>query len=219
MITKARERFPFDLLEDPAELASFEGWSEHVYRDLMALQEGSLSRQDFDEKDLRRSAILVLDLTGFTETTIRGGAPQSFLRILDAQRVCLPVLRQRGAGFVRTFADDIVALFDDPGPALDAALDIHARTWEYQKLHPREHDPAECCIGIGFGPIYAIGPNHAMGDEMNRASKLGEDTARGGETLVTEGAYATLEQHPRVRFEPQADDDLLFPFYRATRSS
>jgi len=79
-------------------------------------------------------------------------------------------------------------------------------------------DPAECCIGIGFGPIYAIGPNHAMGDEMNRASKLGEDTARGGETLVTEAAYATLEQRPRVRFEPQADDDLLFPFYRATRS-
>ena len=76
--------------------------------------------------------------------------------------------------------------------------------------------PAECCIG--FGPICVIGPNHAMGDEMNRASKLGEDTARGGETLVTEGVYATLEQHTGLRFEPQADDDLLFPFYRATRT-
>jgi adenylate cyclase len=218
MTSKARERSSFDLLEDPAELASFEGWSEEVYRDLMALQAGSFSREAFDEKYLRRSAILVLDLTGFTETAIRGGALQSFLRILDAQRVCLPILRQGGAAFVRTFADDIVALFDDPGPALDAALDIHARTWEFQKLQPREHDPAECCIGIGFGPIYAIGPNHAMGDEMNRASKLGEDTARGGETLVTEGAYAALEQHTGVRFEPQADDDLLFPFYRATRT-
>ena len=216
MSTRANEGLPFELLEDPAELAGFQGWSEEVYRDLIALQKGRLSREAFDEKYLRRSAILVLDLTGFTETTIRGGALESFLRILDAQRVCLPILRQRGAGFVRTFADDIVALFDDPGPALDAALDIHARTWEYQKLHPREHDPAECCIGIGFGPIYAIGPNHAMGDEMNRASKLGEDTARGGETLLTEGAYTILEKHPGVRFEPQAGDDLLFPFYRAT---
>jgi len=80
-------------------------------------------------------------------------------------------------------------------------------------------DPAECCIGIGFGPIYAIGPNHAMGDEMNRASKLGEDTARGGETLVTEDAYATLAPHTGVRFEPKADDDLLFPFYRATHTA
>jgi hypothetical protein len=24
-------------------------------------------------------------------------------------------------------------------------------------------DSAECCIGIGSGPIYAIGPNHTMG--------------------------------------------------------
>ena len=34
---------PFELLEAPEVLASCHGWSEEVYRDLMALQDGSLS--------------------------------------------------------------------------------------------------------------------------------------------------------------------------------
>ena len=68
-------------------------------------------------------------------------------------------------------------------------------------------------IGIGFGPVYAIGPNLSMGDEMNRASKLGEDTARGGETLITEAAREALGERPGVRFHPQSSDDLLFSYF------
>jgi len=30
--------------------------------------------------------------------------------------------------------------------------------------------PLQCCIGLGWGDVYAIGPNLAMGAEMNRAS-------------------------------------------------
>jgi hypothetical protein len=64
--------------------------------------------------------------------------------------------------------------------------------------------------------VYAIGPNLAMGDEMNRASKLGEDTARGNETLVTSNAYFALRSRPDVLFEQVASDDQLFPYYRAS---
>ena len=53
-----------------------------------------------------------------------------------------------------------------------------------------------------------------MGDEMNRASILGEDTARGGETLVTESARAALEARGDVRFVAQSIDGVGFPFYR-----
>ena len=34
---------PFDLMEDPGELAGFLGWREEVYRDLLALESGELS--------------------------------------------------------------------------------------------------------------------------------------------------------------------------------
>jgi len=207
-------RFPFELLDDPVELSSFQGWSEQVYHDLLALKRGELSSDEFDAKYLCRRAILVLDLTGFTESTMRGGALVSFLRILDAQTVCLPVLRERGAQLIRTFADDIVALFSEASGALDAALDMHERTDHFGRGNDRA---AECCVGIGYGDVYSIGPNLAMGDEMNRASKLGEDTARGGETLLTEGAYQALRAREGLVVEPQTSDDLLFPYFRLER--
>jgi class 3 adenylate cyclase len=167
--------------------------------DLLAVQQGRMSPTQFDERHLGHRAILVLDLTGFTESAVRHGALQGFLRILNAQRVCLPVLSEHHAGFVRTFADDVVALFQHAGDALDAALEIQRRAALYKRSAP--------------GPIDA-GPNHAMGDEMNRTSKLGEDTARGGETLLTEGAYHAVRERSDLSFEPQTSDDLLFPYFR-----
>jgi len=204
---------PYPFLDDPAELARFEGWTHEQLADLLAVRAGTLPARDFDAKYQVERAILVLDLTGFTETAMKGGALHSFLRVLDAHGICLPVMREHGALFVRTFADDIVALFDEPVAAVGAALEAHRRTDHFARAG-RSPDPARCCIGIGYGTVYAIGPNHAMGDEMNRASKLGEDLARGGETLLTENAHAAVAragEHALARVEA---DDVLFPYYR-----
>jgi class 3 adenylate cyclase len=208
---------PYALLQDPAALARFGGWSESVYRDFMALQRGDLTIEAFDSKYLARKAILVLDMTGFTVTTTRSGSLDGLLRILDAQKVCLPALQECGASFVRTFADDIVSTFRAPGEALDAALLIHERVADFNRSDRCGRSPPDCCIGIGYGSVYEIGPNYSMGDEMNRASKLGEDTARGGETLLTEGAHTALAGRRDVVFERQRQDDLLFPYWRAFR--
>jgi hypothetical protein len=67
-----RPTLPFELLEEPAELARYQGWSRTVYEDLLAVQEGRLSHQAFDAKHLHETAILVLDLTGFTLAAARG---------------------------------------------------------------------------------------------------------------------------------------------------
>ena len=212
--TCMKEKIDFELLSNPEELARYRGWSEEIYRDLLSVEENRMSEAEFDDKYLSEKAILVLDLTGFTETAMRQGAVHSFVRVLDAHKLCLPVLSDQRADFVRVFADDIVALFPEPDQALDAALEIHRRTNSnaWQKDSSIQH--AHCCIGLGFGPVYSIGPNLAMGDEMNRASKLGEDIARGGETLVSEGAYQALRARSDVVFEEQVTDDPLFGYYR-----
>ena len=209
-----KERIDFTLMADPAELARYRGWSEEIYRDLLSVEENRMSEAEFDDKYLSEKAILVLDLTGFTETAMKKGAVHSFLRVLDAHKLCLPVLNDKCAEFVRVFADDIVALFPAADQALEAALEIHRRTNSetWLKSGPIQH--ARCCIGLGFGPVYTIGPNLAMGDEMNRVSKLGEDIARGGETLVSEGAYQALRDRSDVIFEEQVTDDPLFGYYR-----
>ncbi len=205
------------LLDDVETLASFKGWSREVYRDFFRLREGDISEADFREKYCRQRAILAIDMTGFTLSAIEVGEIQSLVRIFDAQRAILPVLQDGGAELIRCFADDIVALFRDAGTAVDAALEIHRRIREFNASALASAHPTVCCAGIGFGSVFAIGPNLAQGDEMNRASKLGEDFARGNETLVTERAYEAVAGRDGLCFERQDQDDLLFPYYRVSQ--
>jgi class 3 adenylate cyclase len=201
----------------PEELARCGGWTPDVYRDMLAYQSGRLDKAEFDAKYLYRKAILVMDLTDFTTSCFNGCEIQAFLRILDAQKICVPVLREHDAGLIRAFADDLVALFDDVGRALDAAFEMHRRVQRSAERALAGDNPPRCCIGVGYGEVYAFGPNLAMGDEMNRASKLGEDTARGTETLVTENVYKALRDRKDVDFEPIVDDAWQFPYFRASR--
>ncbi len=209
--------FPHRLLEDVKILASFEGWSEDVYRDFFKLQRGEMTEAEFSDKYHQERAILSIDMTGFTSSAMRRGELQSLLRILDAQRVAIPVLQDFGAKLIRCFADDLVALFHEPNAAVDAAFEIHRRVQLFNASPLASKHPTLCCAGVGFGRVFSIGPNLAQGDEMNRASKLGEDIARGNETLLTERAHAAMADRDDIRFEFQNQDDQLFAFYRATR--
>lgn len=207
--------FPHELLEDARELSTYEGWSEDVYRDFLALRSGDLSEEIFREKYQQRRAILSLDMTGLTSSAIHFGELTSMLRVLDAQRVCIPVLKHFGADIIRCFADDIVAIFSAPDAAVDAAFELHRRVAQFSESELSLEHPTQCCVGIGYGEIFAIGPNLAQGDEMNRASRLGEDIARANETLITERAFEALKKRSDIRFDRQSADDQLFPFYSA----
>ena len=213
-----KPHFPYPLLEAPEHLATFNGWTEEVYRDLLALQVGALTVQDMDAKYMYQAAILTLDLTGFTVQAMKQPQLNALLRILDAQKVCIPALQEHGATLIRAFADDLVALFDDPGHAVDAAFEVHRRVQAFNHSGLSSETPPLACIGIGYGDVYRIGPNLSMGDEMNRAAKLGEDIARGNETLVTSSVYRALRHRSDVLFEQLASDDQLFPYYRASLS-
>ena len=192
------------------------GWGEGVYDDLSEIRAGRLTEAEFRDKYGYRRAILSLDMTDFTLRTMLDGEMQSLLRILDAQKVCAPVLQEFNAELIRFFADDIVALFEDPSGALDAAFEIHRRIEVFNESGLAADNAAECGIGIGFGDVLAIGPNLSQGREMIQASKLGEDIARANEVLVTERAFEALDHRSDVVFEEQKYDDQLFPFYRAT---
>lgn len=56
------------------------------------------------------------------------------------------------------------------------------------------------CVGIGFGKILRIGDIDVFGQEVNAASKLGEDTAKSDEILVT-GAVKAAAQVEGVKYE------------------
>ncbi len=213
MDQSSKPRYPHPLQEDPTVLASYHEWSEQVYRDLLDCQSGRLSEERFREKHVERLAILVLDITGFTLAAMHAGELHALLRILDVQKVCGPVFEKFGAKLVRAFADDMTAIFTDPQVALDAALEIQRRMEQWNSGPDAVKNAPQCCIGIGYGDVFAIGPNRAMGDEMNRASKLGEDVADGGEILISAGVYEQVRQRTDFELRHRGRDNLDFSFY------
>ena len=208
--------YPHRLLDDIEALASYKGWSRDVYEDFFRLRRGEITETEFAAKYRHQRAILAIDMTGFTLSALQVGEIHSLARIFDAQRAVIPALQDYGAELIRCFADDIVALYREPGTAIDAALEAHRRVRAFNASPLASANPTVCCAGVGYGEVLAIGPNLAQGDEMNRASKLGEDIARGNETLITERAYAAVATRDDIVFERQDQDDLLFPFYRVS---
>lgn len=57
------------------------------------------------------------------------------------------------------------------------------------------------CLGIGYGRILRIGESDVWGREVNSASKLGEDTAKPYEILLTAAAKEALADKPGYTFE------------------
>lgn len=206
-------KYPFDMEENPRKLAELSFWTEDVYRDLMACQGGKMTEEDFASKYHKKAAILCLDMTGFTKSTLSHSALYSFYRILNVQKICYPVFKVCHADIIHAFADNFTVIFSHPSDALDASFEIHKRIMVYNDSDREIKDIAQCCIGIGYGDVYSIGHDKAMGDEMNRASVLGEDTAKGSETLVTENVYETCKHRTDCTFRLQTHDDVPFPFY------
>lgn len=207
--------FPFALLVDAKILASFGSWEESVYTDFLAYQEGRISEGELRAKYVQTVAILALDMSGLTRSAMEGGDLNSLLHVFDVQKVCGPVFMEYQAINIHTYADDFISVFKAPEQALDAAFEVHRRIRVYNEIHLTPETGISCCIGIGYGPVYRIGQNKASGDEMNRTSKLGEDTARAYETLLTESCYRELKDRSDVTFELQRLESLSFPFYKA----
>lgn len=207
--------FPFELLTDPKILSGFGSWEEEVYRDFLAFQQGTLSEDDLTAKYVKTVAILALDMSGLTESAMEGGDLASMLKIFDIQKVCSPVFMENRAIDIHTYADDFISTFETAGQALDSAFEIHHRIQAFNESTLATGKGISCCIGLGYGPVYRIGQNKASGDEMNRTSKLGEDTARGFETLLTEQCYLQVKHRQDAVFEERSHESLSFPFYTA----
>jgi adenylate cyclase len=205
---------PAEMLHEPASLARLDMWTESVYRDLLKVECSQLDEQTFRDTYLYRTAILVLDVAGFSRMCEKLGEVRAFRSILNVQRVSEPVLRNYRATLVRAFADDLVALFKDPLDALNAAFEIQRNLALYNSSRP--NDPAvQCCFGIGYGDVFEIGPNNAMGKEMNYTSKLGENIAAPGEILLTENAYDAVSSKTTVIFEEMHNRASELTYFRA----
>jgi class 3 adenylate cyclase len=160
-----------------------------------------------DEEFVGERAVLVLDMTGFSRLTQAFGIVEFLLKIRRLRRIADRMVADRGGDVIKAEADNLFCLFPSAAEALAAARGILSELPE----------GVYASIGIGYGPMLLIGDDDMMGNEVNLASKLGEDVADNGEILLTDAARAALsgDEHCEERMVSIAGLDLL---HHAVRS-
>ena len=145
-------------------------------------------------------AVMFTDLSGFSRQVEAFGIIH-FLQIIHEQKqILLPVVADHDGILIKIEADSLLILFKKARRALDCAL---AMQHACQKLSA-DRVPEEkvlLCVGIGAGRILRIGDQDCYGAEVNAASKLGEDTAKANEILVTGAARDQIGESAGIAFE------------------
>jgi len=151
----------------------------------------------------QRRAVMFTDLAGFSRQVERFGILH-FLHVIHEQRkLFFPILVSRRGTLLKEEGDSLLVVFDAIHTAFACAVEMqHAAGRHNTRLPPEEH--VLLCVGLGFGDVLLIGKEDVWGREVNVASKLGEDTARAGEILLSGSAVAALGAVADVAFEPIA---------------
>jgi class 3 adenylate cyclase len=147
-------------------------------------------------------AVMFTDLVGFSRQVEEFGILH-FLQIIHEQRKLLfPIIESHDGRLVKQEGDSLLLVFRRPERAVDCARDMQRACARYNDDRKPE-EQIILCVGIGFGRVLRIGDTDVWGKEVNSASKLGEDRAKGHEILVTEAVRnAVGDGIEGVRFEP-----------------
>lgn len=140
--------------------------------------------------------IMVLDMSGFTRATQQGNIISFLLSINQMQRLVVPVVKEYGGLLVRAEHDNLTCLFDRVQDALAASSEITARLESANVILPSDKE-LYCSIGIGYGSILNVANEAIYGNEVNLASKLGEDIGNLGDVLLTEDAHDQIGEGSR----------------------
>lgn len=150
----------------------------------------TLEKKIWDEFG-RTCAVLILDSTGFSRTTRKKGIVHFLSIIAKMREIGRDIFAKHGADGFRAEADNLYGEFPTAEQAVGAAFDMH-RHFDQNPVLLTDDEFYRVCIGIGYGRLLQSAEEGMFGDEMNLASKLGEDTADGGQTLITEQTYLAL---------------------------
>jgi len=142
-------------------------------------------------------AVMFTDLSGFSRNVAEFGIIHFLQTIYESERMLVPVLERHDGILLKTEGDSLLVIFRRPGKALAAAAEMQLVCEAYNVDRPNE-EKVLLCVGLGFGTVLRIGDTDVFGREVNAASKLGEDTAKAGEILVTEPFRKAVAESPYV---------------------
>ncbi len=138
----------------------------------------------------RELTILMADSSGFTRRTHEFGILQFLAVMTYCYDRLIPLLEKRNGICLSHNADNILAVFDRPADAVQAAIDMHRWLGKRNKGIP-DAERFNICIGVHFGRIIRL-KDGVFGEIVNLAAKIGEDMADKDEILVTREVWDRL---------------------------
>lgn len=171
--------------------------SNDLFEHLAEIQFSSENRTDIEQelfdKFGKNLAVVCMDSTGFSRTVKDRGIIYYLTILAKMRKIVTAQVKKRNAISYRAYADNYFAEFSSVADAF-AAVVKSCLAIRNAGLLLNEHEPYQLCIGIGFGRVLFSETEGPFGDQMNLASKLGEDTAEGDEILLTPEAFHELPE-------------------------
>lgn len=148
-------------------------------------------------------AVMFTDLAGFSRGVAEFGIIHFLQVIHESQRILVPCIDRHDGILLKSDGDSLIVIFRTARGALACSLAMQRAARDYN----RDRTPAEqvlLCVGLGYGPVLRIGDQDVFGAEVNAAAKLGEDTAKAHEILVTAAVRDAVAgaEPDGVTFEP-----------------
>ncbi|TXH90592.1 MAG: adenylate/guanylate cyclase domain-containing protein [Rhodoferax sp.] len=144
----------------------------------------------------RTQAVMFTDLVGFSRVVEAFGIVHFLQLIQESEALFQPLIAQHRGRCLKHEGDSLLVLFDEPAQAVACAHAMVQATRTANDPGRGPEDRIEVCIGLGYGTVLCIDDADVWGAEVNAASKLGEDTAKGGEVWVTDSLYAAVPGLP-----------------------
>jgi adenylate cyclase len=144
-------------------------------------------------------AVMFTDLSGFSRRVAEFGIIHFLQTIFESQRILVPVIERFDGILLKSEGDSLLVIFRSAAKALDCAVEMQRTCGRYNQGR-KDTDQVLLCVGLGYGRVLRIGDHDVFGAEVNAAAKLGEDTARAWEILVTD-AVRTAWKGEDIRFE------------------
>ncbi len=129
--------------------------------------------------------VMFTDLSGFSRGVAKFGIIHFLQTIHEAERILIPIIEDHDGILLKVEGDSFLVIFRNVTKALQCSLAMQRTLKKHNDSTPEEEDVL-LCIGLGYGMMLRIGDSDVFGSEVNAASKLGEDTARSYEILVTD---------------------------------
>ena len=146
-------------------------------------------------------AIMFTDLSGFSRQVEKFGILHFLQIILEHKELLSPIIHKHDGILIKIEADSLLVIFRRAASAVRCAVEMQ-RVLKPFNLKRLPETEILLCVGIGYGEMLRVGDLDVWGREVNAASKLGEDTAKAGEILLTRAAVESAGTLDGITFEP-----------------